>query len=122
MIKVNSVFVPFWFTPESESNQPEQTRFLLRGLTGLQKLDFYAATESSSRAGIAVRHGLLSWANVTDADGKTIWPAGHQPPEEKDAISMSPTELMNRLSEGTLIDLANAIITASKPTAEEKKD
>lgn len=123
MLKTNNPLLPFWYTPKAEQESENPTRFQLRGLTGLQRLDFLGESTSSGRVRIVLRYGLLSWENLTDSAGQPVRAQPELSPDGKEiAPATPPAELIHRLDESILLELAGAVIDATGLSPAAKKD
>lgn len=118
MAKALDPIVPFWWTPDSEKDNPTPTSWKIRPLNGIQKIEVNTELKMGplgliiSAAGVrtVLRHGLLGWKNFADSTG----------PVEFDEKNMEAN--IARLSDEDAIAICNRIMDASEVGAEEKKD
>lgn len=115
-ITAKSKLASTWFTPNSEKNSSNPTKFKIRYLTGrefLEVKDHLIFDEENDRVLIggkglflAVRFCLEDWENYLDEDGKPI--------------KFSKDEIEN-IPENILFELAMAIINKKSALTEEEK-
>lgn len=113
MARALNKLAAFEFVPleDRELAPEEQTRFTLRPLNGVQRLEAFEAVQGGNtwRAmTIAVRHGLRAWSNFKNDDG---------PVEFSDNMA----ENIAALSMGLIVELSKAINDASQLAEGEKK-
>lgn len=116
-IKALDPMVPIWWTPESEAKSENPTRFRIKPLTGIQRIEVNTDTKMTGRglvisaAGIrtALRYGLVGWENFNNADGPVVF-------------SFDVDENLAVLPEGVILKLVDRILTASSVSEEAKKN
>lgn len=109
---------PFWWTPDDQKDDPKPARYKIRPLTGMQKIEINTDLKICpvgliiSAAGVrnVLRHGLLGWENIEDANGADV------------PFSDNIDTNLARLSDQELIAISNRILQASDIGADEKKD
>ncbi len=108
---------PFWYTPDGQKDDPNPTKFKVRGLNGNEqgyiqpelKIDETTKMVSGmSGRGLelTLAYGLLGWENFLDEDGGQV--------------AYSPLNF-GRVDLVTRTELAMQILAASFVTPEEKK-
>ena len=60
-----------WYTPESEREEENPTRFKIQPLNGLQHMEVLNDLYKSGPFN-ALRYGLVGWENFSDENGKEI--------------------------------------------------
>ena len=109
---------PVWYTPDSQKDDPNPTRFKIRGLNGTEQgyiqpeLKINETTrmvDGMSGRGLeqTLGYGLLDWENLVDEDGSS-------------QIAYSPLNF-GRIDLITRTELAMQILAASFVSPEEKK-
>lgn len=113
-------FAPFWYTPQTDLNEPEATRvrFRIRGLNGSEMgyvapelvMDKEAGTPmmtgmTGKGCDLCLKFGLLDWENVANDNG----PVRYSHPN----FALIPFEVR--------VELAMQIIAASYVKPDEKK-
>lgn len=118
MLKALKHLVAEHYVPLSERDSETPTRFLLRPLDGIERLDVtYYRDEmgnlslSSSAARAALKHGLQGWENFLDDAGSPVMYI----PGDRDAnLKRLPAELV--------AELATEIFVRSVLTEDERKN
>lgn len=116
-IKALDPIVPFWWTPEGQENAENPTRFRIKSLTGIQRIEVNTDTKMTGRglvisaAGIrtAIRYGLIGWDNFNNVDGPV-------------PFSFDVDENIARLPEGVILQIVDRILNASSVSEEAKKN
>lgn len=77
-IRAADPITPFWYTPDSEKNKENPTRFHLKPLNGVEMFEVrsrikmedgqYVASADCARA--VLRSGIVGWENFEGADGQ----------------------------------------------------
>lgn len=103
-----------WFTPESERESDNPTRFKYKPLDSVQMTEvlLHVSTESGTITGkglnLAVQYGLEDWENLMDPDTGKPLKFGRMN--------------IKRVPNSILLDLANTIIEASDLGEAEEKN
>ena len=108
-IKSQPSLAPWWYTPEQDEGE-KMTRFKIKPLNGLEKLDIAGELGSnrfSSAQKVALRLGLVDWENLDDPNGQ---PVDFKP------------ENFQLLGVDLLADLAQVIIKGTVLSEEQTKN
>lgn len=80
-IRAADPITPFWYTPDSEKNKENPTRFHLKPLNGVEMFEVrsrirledgqYVTTADCART--VLRAGLLGWENFCDGAGPVVF-------------------------------------------------
>jgi hypothetical protein len=118
MINALANLKPEWYTPLSERDATTPTRFLLRPLDGIERLDvsFYRDESgnlslSSAAARAALKYGLQGWENLMDGAAS---PVAYSHVDRDANLKRVPAELV--------AELATEIFVRSVLTPEEQKN
>lgn len=115
MIKALNPMEACWYTPESEKEESNPTRFKIKGLMGDQFAEVvpeFVFTDTGALKNITgkgillcLNYGLTDWENFANDSGNVKFSRGRT----------------NLLPYAIMAELALEIIKASTPTEEEKK-
>ena len=117
MRKALEVLAPTWYTPESEKDQAQPTRFNLRGLTGIDRHEVFLHVSLLSEtkysidrkgAEACLHRGLVGWENFADQAGPI-------------AFNGDMTTNIARLDQHLVSELVDAIMERTEITEAEKK-
>lgn len=117
MLKALKALKPEFYVPITERDSSTPTRFMLRPLDGIERLDvaFYRddfgnISLSSNAAKSALKYGLMGWENFMNEDGSPVLYTA-----DRDAnMKLLPAELV--------VELATEIWVRSVLTEEERKN
>lgn len=72
-IEIRKKLAPSWYTPESEKDEPSPTRFRVRPLDGVERLECYEYLSHDEKSGqtylnakgvaFCANHGVIGWEN-----------------------------------------------------------
>lgn len=128
MLKALADLKPEWYVPLAERDAVTPTRFLLRPLDGVERLDvsFYRDENanlslSSDAARAALKHGLQGWEHILDTNGSPL----HWNPVDRDAnLKRLPAELVAELATEifvrSVLSEAERKNSLSQPTSQPK--
>lgn len=130
MLKALPDLKPDWYTPLAEGDAATPTRFLLRPLDGVERLDvsFYRddfgnLSLSSDAARAALKYGLQGWENFMAADQR---PVPYSPMDRDANLKRLPAELVAELATEifvrSVLSAAEAKNSASLPTSRQSSD
>jgi len=102
-ITICEKLVTDWYTPESEKDEAEPTRFRIKPMNGSQALQVL----NTENLQLALTFGLIDWENVKNANGEQV-------EFKKPRISMLHANLLS--------EIANEIVSRSNLTGDEIKN